>query len=176
MNKGKNFISLFLVLSVLSLYGNLIAKERRGAELRVVKKDGRKVEGELIAVKGNVLLLKLSYSSYDVSIDIDDVNVIKIMKKSKTLLGAGIGFLTGAGVGAIVGIAVDEVFYPSDFIWGPQQSALLGGAIGGLAGAIVGGSIGAGKEPTIKIEGRSPKEIKEALEKLRKKSRVPDYK
>jgi hypothetical protein len=167
----RKFIALFLVFYMLAISTNLYAKEKHGAELIVVKKDGGKAEGELIAVKENVLLLKLSYSSYDVSIDIDDVNVIKIMKESKALLGAGLGFLSGAGVGAIFGLVIG----PRDLFWGPQQSALLGGAIGGLAGVIVGGYIGAGKEPRIRIEGRSPKEIKEILEKLRKKARIPDY-
>ena len=44
----------------MTLSGNLIAKERRGAELIVQKKDGQQIRGELIAVKQNSLLLLVS--------------------------------------------------------------------------------------------------------------------
>ncbi len=45
----------------------------------------------------------------------------------------------------------------------------LFGLIGLAGGAIAGG------EETIQIEGKSETKIKEALEKLRKKARIPDY-
>jgi hypothetical protein len=46
---------------------NLI-KERKGADIIIDKIDGGKVEGELIAAKENAILLKLLYSSFDISI------------------------------------------------------------------------------------------------------------
>ena len=54
---GKKFISLFLIFSLMMLSANLYAKERRGAKLIITKKDGQRIEGELIAVKPNSLLL-----------------------------------------------------------------------------------------------------------------------
>jgi hypothetical protein len=99
---SKKFISLFLAFSLVMLSVNLYAKERRGAKLIVTKLDGLLTEGELITVKPNSLLL-LDTEGKDVSIDIVDIKVIRILKKSKTLLGAGLGFLIGTAVGAAVG-------------------------------------------------------------------------
>lgn len=57
----RKFISLFLVFSILMLSVNLYAKERRGAKLIVIKKDGGQIEGELITVKPNSLQLLEHY-------------------------------------------------------------------------------------------------------------------
>ncbi len=173
----KKPIALFLVFSLLALSASLYAKERRGAELVVKKKYGQWVRGELIAVKENSLLL-LSISGADVSVDIGDINVIEIIRKPKTLLGAGLGFFVGGGVGALVGMEVSAAyFWGGDTKEGQIRGAAIGGVIGGLVGMAVGWYIGAhnNRFETILIEGKSDSEVKEALEKLRKKARVPDY-
>ena len=168
MKKGKKFIALFLVFSLFALSGSLYAKERRGAELIVTKKNGQLIGGELITVKPNSLLL-LDAVGKDVSVDIADIKVIRIMRQSKALLGAGIGLLIGVGPGALIGYRVG---------WRTSEGALYGGVIGGLAAALIGGYIGIslGKEETIQIEGMTDSEIQEALDKLRKKARIRDYK
>ncbi len=79
---GKKLISLFLIFTFMMLSANLYAKERRGAKLIIKKKDGQQVEGELITVKPNSLLL-LNSEGKDVSVDIADIKVIRIVKKSK---------------------------------------------------------------------------------------------
>ncbi len=165
---SKKFISLFLIFSLVMLSVNLYAKERRGAKLIVTKKDGWQKEGELITVKPNSLLL-LDTEGKDVSIGIAEIKVIRIVKKSKDLLGAGIGLLIGVGPGALIGYKVG---------WETSEGALWGGVVGGLAGALIGCFIGIylGKESTIQIEGMTDSEIQETLEKLRKKARIRDYK
>ena len=55
--RGKKFVSLFLIFSLLVLSGSLYAKERQGAKLVITKKNGHQIEGELITVKPNSLLL-----------------------------------------------------------------------------------------------------------------------
>ena len=108
----KKFISLFLVFSILLLSGNLYAK-KKGAKLVIQKTDGQKIKGELIAVKKDSLLLLGQESGADVSVDIRNIEMVKI-KKSKTLLGASLGFLAGVGVArppppqAQLRIAADE--------------------------------------------------------------------
>ena len=98
---SKKFIALFLIFSLVMLSANLYAKERRGAKLIVTKKDGQLIEGELIAVKPNSLLL-LDTEGKDVSVGIADIKVITIVKKSKALVGATFGAFAGGGIGAVV--------------------------------------------------------------------------
>ena len=159
----KKFISLLLVCSLMILSVNLYAKGWRGAKLIVTKKDGQQIKGELIAVKLNSLLL-LDTEEKDISVDIEDIKVIRVVKKSKTLLGAGIGFLTLGGGGALLGAySISEGL--AAFILG------LGGAAAGLLiGAITGALLGTDK--TFQIEGMTDAEIQETLDYLRKKARI----
>ena len=172
----KKFIALFLVFSLLALSGNLIAKERRGAEIVIQKKDGQHVRGELLAVKKDSLLL-LSDFWTDVSVDIKDVKVIKIVRKSKAL----IGLIAGGALGALLGLATydkpvtkKDSFMANIIDFGPEYVAVGGAALGAILGVAIGAAIGT--DETIQIEGKSDWGIKAALEKLRKKARIRDYK
>ncbi len=166
---SKKFISLFLIFSSIMLSVNLYAKERRGAKLIITKKEGQQIEGELITVKQNSLLL-LDAEGKDVSVGIADIKVIRVMKKSK---GARTGFLIGGGLALIVGVgqigAEVHGFIPS-FIDGLIFFALPGALIGVIIGAV------AGTDKTIQIEGMTDSEIRETMDKLRKKARIRDYK
>ncbi len=151
----KKFTALFLVFSLLALSSNLLAKERRGANLVITKKDSRQVKGELIAVKENSLLLLDSESGADVSIDIADIRIIRIVKK-----GALYGLAIGGGWGLLEGITgggegtVFETFLEGIVLIGIPLGLILG------------------KDKKIQIEGMTDSEIQEILEKLRKKARV----
>ncbi|NQT79484.1 MAG: hypothetical protein HQ555_03715 [Candidatus Aminicenantes bacterium] len=57
MKKSKKFLALFLVFSLVFLYANLFAKEKRGDLLVITKKGGEQINGELITVKPNSPLL-----------------------------------------------------------------------------------------------------------------------
>ena len=166
---------------------NLYAKERRGAELIITKKDGQQIEGELIAVKPNSLLL-LNTEGKDVAVGIADIRVIRIVKKSKALLGVGTGLLGGAVGGAFIGACIWVLCLPVMAIFGEagmkswmddfpnflRDGVLIGISIGVLLGAFIGGS--AGIDKTIQIEGTTDSEIQEAMDKLSKKARVRNYK
>ena len=156
----KKFIALFLVFSILAISSNLYAKERRGADLVITKKDSQQVKGELIAVKENSLLLLDSESGADVSIDIADIRIIRIVKK-----GALYGLLVGVGSGLLAGIS-SKINEEDSFL----IVFLVYGILIGLPVALI-----AGKDKTIQIEGNSDSEIKEALEYLRKKARVRNF-
>lgn len=158
---GKKLISLFLVFSIMMLSVNLYAKERRGAKLIITKKDGQQIQGELITVKPTSLLL-LDTEGKDVSVDIADIETVRIVKKSKVLLGAGVGLVIGGGGALLFGGSLEESSIPL-FILG----------IGTLVGIIIGAI--AEKDKTMQIEGMTDMEIQETMDKLRKKARVRDY-
>jgi len=166
--KGKKLISLVLIFSLMMLSTNLYAKERRGAKLIITKKNGLQTAGELIAVKPNSLLL-LNTEGRDVSVGIADIRNIRILKKSKALLGAGIGLVVGGGGGVLFPHIVGGASDP----WYWSQIGILTGFGGLLAGAIVGGLFGIDKK--IQIEGKSDLEIQKTMDKLRKKARIRDY-
>lgn len=184
----KKITALFLIISLLVISSNLHAKERRGADLLILKTDGQVIRGELIAVKQNSLLLKDSKSRADMSVDIKDIKVITIKKKSKTLLGAGIGFLTGAVLGNILAEGWKH----------PLDEFFEGTAIFGSIGALIVGisAAGSGADEIIEIEkllGRREGEFKivngkrqlvikerkdvldKILNKLRSKARIRDF-
>jgi hypothetical protein len=162
-------LTLVVVFSLLCSLGTLMAKERRGAELVVQKKDGRQIRGELIAVKQASLLLLDSQSGADVSVYTNDVNVIKIMKESKTLLGASLGLLIGGAVGTIIGYGSERIFWHEGENWAPK-----GAVIGSLAGGAIGAMI-ASKPKTIQIDGKSPEEIRKALQELHSQARITNF-
>ena len=178
----KKLIALVLVITFMGMNCatyekgegiNLEPGQEPGAKVIIQKKDGRQVKGELIAVKQNSLLL-LDTEGKDESIDIADIRVITIVKKSKVGKGALYGLLIGGVIGALEGIREGK----DGFIFSSSELAAMGGLVFGLLGALLGAGIGAaaGKDKTIQIEGMSDSEIQEALDKLRKKARIRDYK
>jgi hypothetical protein len=170
---GKKFISLFLVFSLTMLSVNLYAKERRGAKLIVMKKDGQQIRGELITIKPNSLLL-LDTEGKDASVGIVDIKAIKIENKSKFWIGARIGGFIGAIVGALYFLSTEEEdvgFLPLT-VFSPD--AILGGVIGVMFGGTFGVFVSADK--TIQLEKMTDSEINGTLDYLRKKARIRDYK
>ncbi len=166
----KKLTFLFLASVILLLSGHMFAKEQRGANLIIQKKNGTQVRGELISAKQSSLLLMERDSGRDITTNIEDVAVITIVKKSKTLLGTGVGLVAGALASSIWWMSVQESDDKS-IINGYALAA--GGGGGALIGAIVGTA--AGKEKTIPLEGKSDSEIKEILIYLNKKARVKNH-
>ncbi|MBA7603677.1 hypothetical protein ES703_10792 [subsurface metagenome] len=177
----KKFTVLLLILSLIEISCATMTTQRqkrfesskerkRGATLIITKKDGRQIEGELITVKKDSLLL-LFARRMDVSVGIEEIKVITIVKKSTFWKGPGLGLLIGGGVGGILGGKMEEES-------GVAKWAMLCGAVFGIAGYILGDILGPkkAKYKTIQIEGMTDSEIQDALDKLRKKARIRDYK
>jgi hypothetical protein len=169
---------LFLVFSLLTIncaYLNRVEEKREsrrkkhGANLIIQKINGQQTGGELIVVKQDSLLL-LNTEGKDVSVDIDDIKVIRVVKKSKKWIGAAVGFLIVGGIGALIVNSSgwsSEILTEKDFI-------ILFGGLGAGIGALIG--IEEGRDKKIQIEGMTDLEIQKTLDKLRKKARVRDYK
>ena len=172
----RKFISLFLIFSLVMLSTNLYAKERRGAKLLIIKLDGQLIEGELITVKSNSLLL-LDTEGKDVSIDFSEIQQIRIVKKSKGSLGAGIGGAIGGGIGLYKIVSA----YNASVEGGFYSYLLLGSLVvpaAMIVGAVIGGGVGAlvRGDDVIYLTGMTDTEIQETLEYLRKKARIRNYK
>ena len=111
----------------------------------------------------------------DESVDIKDIKVITIVRKSKALGGVGLGLLTVLVIGALVGLVYED---PTSVPTQAAVGALIGAAYFGIPAVIIGGIAGAaaGKDKTILIEGMSDSYIQANLDWLRKKARIRDYK
>jgi len=185
---SKKLISLFLVFSLVTINCATLKRleekrekrKKHGAVLIIQKKDGHQIRGELIVIKQNSLLLLDKELGVDVYVNIVDIKVIRIVKKSKSWKGARWGSIAGLGVGALV--------KGPDIVWVPAVIILtfglvdVGKPVGDILGFLLfgflsGGIIGslAGIDKTIQIEGMTDLEIREALDKLRKKARIRDY-
>ena len=173
----KNKIVVLLVaFSLLTSSANLFGKERRGTELMITKTDGQQIAGELIAVKPSSLLLLDPKTGADVSIEIEDIAVIKITKKSKAWTGGAFGFAVGSLAGISIGAMIDGISEEEgvglsfgSFI----VIVAIFGAISAIPGMLIGAILGADK--TIQIEGKPPEKIKSVLEKLRSLARITNF-
>ena len=180
--KGKKILAIttILVFSFGVLITPVTAKERRGANVEIYKTNPEMegtpwqrpdIKGELIAVKENSLLV-LDSEGADITVNISEIEFLIINKKSAAKWGFLSGFLVGGGLmGTYLGL------------WAHEEKGNVGLAatIGGLGGGFVFGFLGSiiagivAPDKTIQIEGKHETEIKAVLDKLRSKSRVPDY-
>jgi hypothetical protein len=170
--KRKKLTSLFLVFCLVALSGNLIGSERKGVKLDIQKIDGQKVMGELVTVKPDSLLL-LDSEGVDVSVDIEDVKTIKVMKKAKAYELGLVGFLAGAGYSGVAHSGTRKEQVGEEATQHFLFKTIAIGGIAAAAGIIIGIVLGIDK--TIKIEGKSDVEIDAVLEKLSKKARIRNF-
>lgn len=171
--KGEIFV-LVVFCFLLACSFKLTAKERRGAELLITKTDGQEIRGALIAVKQTSLLLLDPQSGADESTGMEEITAIKITKKSKALLGGGIGLALGVAPGLIGAAGTQSEIRTWREIEEVSWTTMI--VAGGVIGAIAGAGIGAllGKDETIKLS-RDPERTKAVLEKLRSQARIKNY-
>jgi len=127
---ARRFVSA-LVVGALVLPAGLAAKDKRGATVVVTRTDGQVFEGELIAVKPDSLFL-LSADGRDVTADLADIREVRIVRRARALLLAGIVGAAGATAGATVGAYVFNG--GSDDEPSSLRNGLIFGALGALAG------------------------------------------
>ncbi len=169
---SKKFLILVLAC-ILVLPVLLVSKEKKGVDLLVTRLDGSTVRGELIAVKANeVSLLLLSESGVDVTIATLDIQLIRIVKRSKSWQGAGLGFVVSSVSLSALAWATDDEFFTDPEGGGPLVLALFFGIPGLVVGAVVGAILGTDKK--IQIAGRPEEGIREELKLLRLDARVRD--
>ncbi len=163
---GRVSASVLIALLVL-IPPILSAKDKRGAELIVSRKVGYSASGELIAVKLDSLLL-LGPTGKDVSIAIDEIGAVSIVKKSKATKGFLTGLLIGGVAGGVAGAAVNagSEYKGMNVVYGVLIFGTVGGFIGGLSGAA------GGREEKIDFQGLAEPQLKKALDRLRGMARM----
>jgi len=156
-----------LVVLFLAIPANLSAKDRRGATVVITRLDGSQVSGELIAVKPDSLLL-LSNVGRDESIELAGIKTVRIVRKSRAGLFAGIGGAAGAAVGATVGAYVFNG--GSDDEPSSLRNGLVFGALGALAGWLADSMVNSDSHFT--VAGMTPEAVAGFWDKLKAYSRM----
>ena len=162
--RAKRFVCV-LVVAILFVPAGLSAKDRKGADIVVTRTNGSQFGGELIAVKPDSLLL-LS-AGMALSIPLADIREVRIVRKPKALLFAGIGGAAGATVGAFVGIykgGGDDESGPAAL-----RGAAVYGALGALAGLLA--SMAFSGDSHFNVAGGRPETVAEFWDRLRSYSR-----
>ena len=169
----KVFVSV-IIFTLLAFPFQLTSKQKPGAMLNVIKTDGSNVRGELISVKPTALLLKESKSQSDITVDLDDIIMIRIRKKSNIILGAVLGTLAGGVSGMLIGGMFPHKENTADNLsWKYGRNlGLIGMAVGAIGGTYLG--LKAGKEEIIHLEGLSSEDKEFWLDVLRNQARIKD--
>lgn len=182
----KQILSGFLVLAPILLvfpgqvvYG-MATTQKRGAEIVVEKRDGSSVRGELLIIKGRDIYV-LDAMSAEVRVGIDEINTIRVVRKSQlgkhilktTLFGAGVGAIIGAIIGLSDTKSSQSFNYSINI--SPGAGALVFAILLGGAGLVVGTIAGmaSSKDEVFNLNNRSEAEINRILVRLAPLSRYP---
>ena len=156
-------IAIIVVLFILP--GDLMAK--KVAQLSIEKIDQKTIEGKLIHVDVKEKSLVLNSDKGGVKIYINEINIIKIKKKSlgSDAKGFLVGFVVGGGL-ALFSYDENDVCFPRD------SFVLVVGCVLGFVGLIIGTIAGDSKEyyKKIRVKGKSQKEVRKILKRLKKKA------
>jgi hypothetical protein len=143
-----------VLITVLLLPGiSSAAKAKPGRQMILTLKDGRVVEGELLSVVDDRLILYDNRNAADTDIRIKDVSKIKIHKGHLTLGGLALGALAGVVAGVTIKSSSENSRHESSGGWGSAvadaisskivsltvipASILLGTLFGGLVGSSI---------------------------------------
>lgn len=175
---GKNgsvgaFKLVLVGLMVLTLVVSLPARQKkRRNDLVITTVDNKVFRAELLTIKGNDLIVLPGFPGSDTVINIDEVKDIRVVRKSKTKLGALIGLSAGAGL-TLYGI-IDESRHDYDVELSERMWVLTGALFCGVGlgiGALI-GSLSGGDKHIVRVQ-RTPEENARILAKLNQYARVP---
>lgn len=172
----KIFQQFLIAMVVFSLVwpGELGAKARKpGAYLRITKTDGSMIEGELLAVKPESLLIMKYPGKSGHTIAVSEIARIKIRRKSvesrfwkAAFIGASILAPIGFGLGYLIN--EDSYYRFKDSLHPAYIFALWGGFIGGPLGA------SRREYKKIRLAGKPSTKKEKILNKLKKMARFKD--
>ncbi len=101
---ARKTVVIWIILSLLLIPSALAAREKRGEWLRIEKTDGGMVEGELLKVSGESLFLFDEIGQRGCQVNLEDVLLLGLRRKTNVIGGIGIGLLAGIGAGIAGGM------------------------------------------------------------------------
>jgi hypothetical protein len=158
---------LIVVLALVLSAPELGAKERRGANIKVKKIDGQVIEGELLAVRGNDLIILARSTSQEVAESLTEIKKIEIGKESEKVIGA---IILGAASAVICAYAVPphgEVGPTGERTVPSRTSQAIWGGIAGIGA----GLLYVSERRNIGIAKADPESLAKIRARLRKRAR-----
>jgi hypothetical protein len=147
-----------------------LAARQQGAEVRVTLVSPGTIVGELIGVSAEKMVIQVG--ARERTVEIKEIDSVGVFRESNKPLGLVVGVIVGGFVGYALGKKGDETQFPvtksTQFPF-----ACLGAIVGGGAGYGVGALLS--KDKVYNFRGETPEKISAAIEALRKKARVPDF-
>ena len=159
-----------LTLLMAGVPQSALAARQQGSEVRVTLISPGTILGELIGVSAEKMVIQVGARERTVEIkEIDTVGVVRESLKPLTLV---VGMVAGGIIGYALGKKGDETQIPvtKSTKW---PLAGLGAVVGGGAGYGVGALLSS--EKLYNFRGETPEKVSAAIEALRKKARVPEY-
>ena len=162
-------LTVVLVLALLA--PALGVKERREAQVIVTKRDGTVVQGELLAVRdANVIIMDRSTSG-GITVGLQEIQEVKVVRSSKVLKKMGKGFLFGGLIGAGLGFLAWDPDAEGFVLQANTRAgnAMLGAIVVGVVGTMIGGIAGgfSGIDKKITIHSATPEDISRLVVQLR---------
>lgn len=157
------FLTVFLLLPRLPLAAR---KERRGAQVEVSLTDGSRVQGELLAVKTDALLIYETNRVQGKNLDLSQIQSVKVVKRSKAWTGLAIGAAAGLGLSTVCNSLADEEDDLVGILYFIAPPAF------GLGGAILGALFGT--DQVCHFAAASPWQIQDNLRGLKRFARNRD--
>jgi len=178
--KIRAIMAVGLVWLIVGAPEALLAARKNGAQLRLILTSNEVVQGELIGVRGETLVLLTGQG--DRTLGLGDIATVITKDNSGTVVGG----LTGLAAGVVADAAMWHSFKKdtSDDEAGEIVRAIFAPGAVLVMIAIAGGGAGLGmlighaahKGKTYKVQGMTPGERRGLMETLRKQAMVPDYK
>lgn len=175
-SKGKGprtrlaLIAFGLALLMAGLPEAALAARQQGAEVRVTLISPGTVLGELIGMSAEKMVIQVG--SRERTVEIKEIDSVAVVRESLTPLTLVVGMVAGGFIGFALGKKGDTTQNPvtKSTQW---PFAALGAVVGGGAGYGVGVLLS--KDKVYSFRGETPEKISAAIEALRKKARVPEY-
>jgi hypothetical protein len=126
-----------VLITILIIGSNpLLATTSKGPKIKLIMKDGAQLQGKLQNISDRTLTLFDKNTEKEFKVNIDEMNELIIVKKSKV----GIGCLIGLGVGALGGYVLSSrdqiarMYRPA----GSVYLGVFGAGVGALTGLLTG--------------------------------------
>jgi hypothetical protein len=170
--------TLVLVLTFLlaGLPATLLAQgfppsARRGADIVVVLISPGTISGELIGINSEKMVIQVGANERTVAIA--EIDSVRVFRESLKPLGLVVGLVAGGVIGYAVGKKK-----PTGTETKASSSQWIGAGVGVLLGGGAGWGIGSllTKDKVYQLRDATPDKLSAAIEALRKKARVPDFK